>query len=218
MGQWDETPALLTSTEFLAAAGVTVHVLHSEGGVVLPIRPMSGSGSADTAIGRRALPYVNSVALPTKRGADRHNAFLIPEKELAWFGRVVARAHAAGQLSLAGSGGTVGRYLIDEQGGKHFSETAFAGTASVHDAEASFADEPYVGTDQVFRINGTRVEAFSGMAADLYDLLVEGKVEEYRRQAYERRKDWPKPDGIGHWGASSFRPDGTALAIRVVRE
>lgn len=217
LGRWDDTPALLTSTEFLATAGVTVHLLHAGGGVVLPARPASGPGTADVAIGRRALPYVNSVTVPTKRGAAPHNAFLVPEKELGWFGRVVARAHAAGQLSLAGGGGTVGRYLIEEQGGKHFSETAFAGTASVHDAEASFADERYVGTDQVFRVNGRRVEAFSGMATDLYDHLAAGRVEECRRQAYERRKDWPTPDDVGHWGATSFRSDGTALAIRVVQ-
>ncbi|MFJ3696554.1 hypothetical protein ACIPW9_20815 [Streptomyces sp. NPDC090052] len=216
LGQRNETPTLMTSTEFLATAGVTVHVLHTNGGVELPVRPRSGAGSADAAIGRRALPYVDSVAIPTARGAERHNAFLLPEKEFSWFGQVVARAHAAGQLSLAGGGGTVGQYLIDEQGGKHFSETAFAGTASVHDAKVCFAKERYVGTDQVFRINGTRVEAFSGMATDLYDLLAEGKVEEYRRRAYERQKDWPEPDDIDDWGASSFRSDGAALAIRVV--
>ncbi|MFE9366866.1 hypothetical protein ACFYNN_29590 [Streptomyces sp. NPDC006978] len=106
--------------------------------------------------------------------------------------------------------------MIDEQGRKHFSETAYAGTASVHDAKACFAGEQYVGTDQVFRVNGTRVEAFSGMAADLYALLAKGKVEEYRRRTYERRYDCPEPDAIDDWGASSFRPDGTALAIRVV--
>ncbi|MER7842700.1 hypothetical protein ABTZ03_01960 [Kitasatospora sp. NPDC096077] len=217
LGRWDDTPALLTSTEFLAKAGVTVHMLQAEGGVVLPTRPAFGAGSADVAIGRRALPYVNSVTVPTKHGTSRHNAFCVPEKELAWFGRVVARAHAAGQLSLAGGGGTVGQYLIAEQGGKHFSETAFAGTASVHDAEATFADERYVGTDQVFRINGRRVEAFSGMATDLYALLANGNVEEYRRQAYERRMEWPTPDDVSDWGATSFRSDGTALAIRVVQ-
>jgi len=217
IGQWNNTPALLTSTEFLASAGVTVHLLHAGGGVVLPVRPASGTGTADTAIGRRAQPYVDSVAVPTKRGAARHNAFLIPEKDLSWFGRLIARAHAAGQLSLAGGGETVGRYLIAEQGGKYFSETTYAGTASVHDAEASFANAKYVGTDQVFRINGRRIEAFSGMATDLYDLLVAGRVEEYRRQAYERRMDRPAPNDVGHWGATSFRPDGTALAIRLVQ-
>ncbi len=216
LAQRNGTPTLMTSTEFLATAGVTVHVLHTGGGIELPVRPTSGADSADVAIGRRALPYVNSVAVPAENGTERHNAFVIPEKEFSWFGRVVARAHAAGQLSLAGGGGTVGRYLIDEQGRKHFSETAFAGTASVHDAKACFAGERYVGTDQVFRIDGTRVEAFSGVAADLYDLLAKGEVEEYRRRAYERREDWPEPDDIDDWGASSFRPDGTALAIRVV--
>ncbi|MCX5414268.1 hypothetical protein [Streptomyces sp. NBC_00059] len=202
-------------TRNMAAAGVTVHVLHTGGGVELPARPASGADSADVAIGRRTLPYVDSVALPEGLGAERHNAFLIPEKEFAWFGRVVARAHAAGQLSLAGGGGSVGRYLIDEQGRKHFSETTYAGTASVHDAKACLGGEEYVGTDQVFRINGTRVEAFSGVAADLYGLLAKGEVEEYRRLAYERRNEWPEPDDIDDWGASSFRPDGTALAIRV---
>ncbi|MDQ8707116.1 hypothetical protein RCO28_32275 [Streptomyces sp. LHD-70] len=216
LGQGNETPTIMTSTEFLATAGVTVHVLHTTGGVELPVRPTSGPESADVAIGRRALRYADSVAIPTKRGVERHNAFLIPEEQFSWFGRVIARAHAAGQLSLAGGGGTVGRYLIDEQGGKHFSETAFAGTASVHDAKTCFGEEQYVGTDQVFRINGTRVEAFSGIATELYDLLAEGKVEEYRQRVYERRKDWPEPDDIDGWGASSFRPDGTALAIRVL--
>ncbi|MFJ6011959.1 hypothetical protein [Streptomyces sp. NPDC092952] len=218
LGQRNGTPTFMTSTEFLAAAGVTVHVVHAEGDVELPVRPASGEGSADVAVGRRTLPYANSVAVPAKRGTERHNAFLIPEKEFPWFGRVIARAHAAGQLSLAGGGAAVGSYLIDEQGGKHFRETSFAGTASVHDAKACFADERYVGTDQVFRIDGTRVEAFSGMATDLYGLLAAGEVEEYRRRTYERRKDWPEPDDIDDWGASSFRPDGTVLAIRVVPE
>ncbi len=186
-----------------------MHVLHTDGGVELPLRPAAGADSADTAIGRRTLPYVDSVALPPKElGAERHNAFLIPpEKEFSWFSRVVARAHAAGQLSLAGGGGTVGQFLIDEQGRKHFSETAYAGTASVHDAKVCFAGEQYVGTDQVFRVNGTRVEAFSGMAADLYALLAKGKVEEYRRRTYERRNDWPEPDDIDDWGCE-FHPAG----------
>ena len=218
LGQWNCTPTFMTSTEFLAAAGVTVHVLHTEGGIELPVRPRSGVGSADVAIKRRALPYVDSVAIPTEHGVERHNAFLIPEKQFSWFGQVIARAHAAGQLSLAGGGGAVGQYLIDEQGGKHFSKTVFAGTASVHDAEACLAGERYVGTDQVFRISGTRVEAFSGMATDLYNLLAKGEVEEYRLRAYERREGWPEPDDVDDWGASSFRPDGTALAIRVVPE
>ncbi|MFC1443061.1 hypothetical protein ABUW04_32945 [Streptacidiphilus sp. N1-10] len=217
LGHWGDTPALLTSTEFLAAAGVTVHLLHAGGGVVLPVRPAAGAGTADVAIGRRPLLYADSVAVPTQRGVTRHNAFLIPEKELAWFGRVLARAHAAGQLSLAGGGGTVGRYLIAEQGGKYFSETAFAGTASVHDAVVAFGDDEYVGTDQVFRIDGRRVEAFSGIATGLYDLLADGKVEEYRRRAYDRRQVLPKPDDVRRWGATSFRPDGTVLAIRVVQ-
>ncbi|MFE7676694.1 hypothetical protein ACFU5N_31350 [Streptomyces albidoflavus] len=215
LGQ-DGTPTLMTSTEFLATAGVTVHVLHTEGDIELPVRPASGTGSADVAIGRRTPPYVNSVAVPTGREGERHNAFLIPEGEHSWFGRVIARAHAAGQLSLSGGGGAVGQYLTDEQGRKHFSEKAFAGTASVHDAKARFAKERYVGTDQVFRIDGTRVEAFSGMAEELYELLADGKVEEYRRRAYERREEWPEPGDVDNWGASSFRPDGTALAIRVV--
>ncbi|MEU6442481.1 hypothetical protein [Streptomyces sp. NPDC047046] len=216
IGQGNGTPALITSTEFLAAAGVTVHVLAAGGDVELPIRPPSGTHSADAAVGRRRLLYVDSVADPTQRDNARHNAFLIPDDELPWFSRVLARTHAAGQLSLAGGGGAVGQYLIEEQGSKYFSETTFAGTASVQDAKADLAGQPYVGTDQVFRINGTRVEAFSGMAADLYGLLADGRVEEYRRQVYERRDDWPKSKDVDNWGASSFRPDGTALAIRVV--
>ncbi|QKV67428.1 hypothetical protein HUT13_00570 [Streptomyces harbinensis] len=90
--------------------------------------------------------------------------------------------------------------------------------ARVRDAQARFAGERYVGSDQVFRISGRRVDAFSGVAADLYVLLAEGTVEEYRRRAYERRNDRPEPDDVDDWGACTFRPDGTALAMRVVPE
>ncbi|MFD6150077.1 hypothetical protein [Streptomyces sp. NPDC060243] len=54
------------------------------------------------------------------------------------------------------------------------------------------------------------------MAAEPYGLLAHGRIREYRRRTYERRDDWPKPKDVDNWGASSFRPDGTARAIRVV--
>lgn len=64
-------------------------------------------------------------------------------------------------------------------------------------------------------MENVRVEAFSGMAEELYDLIKQGHVEEYRRKAYRLRTAWSsrklKADGCS--GPVSFRPDGTVMAL-----
>lgn len=47
----------------------------------------------------------------------------------------------------------------------------FAATSSVDDADIEVDDTGFVGTDHVFRMGSARIEAFSGMAEDLYGLL-----------------------------------------------
>ncbi len=67
----------------------------------------------------------------------------------------------------------------------------------------------------MFRLNGERVEAFSGLAEDLFKALGEERVDKYRREVdaqYARHPyaRWDRP-----WeGAASVRPDGSVLAIR----
>ncbi|MGW1755063.1 hypothetical protein [Streptomyces mirabilis] len=73
-----------------------------------------------------------------------------------------------------------------------------------------------VGTDQVFRLNRVRVEAFSGIAEELYELLVKGEVETYRNRTYDLRDTCPTSTTAPLWGPVSFGDDGTVMALRVL--
>lgn len=91
----------------------------------------------------------------------------------------------------------------------------FAATSSVDDAEIYVGDVKFVGTDNVFRLGSVRVEAFSGMASELYELIKDGQVEEYRRVAHKlSRKGVHTADG--RTGPLSLQPDGTAMALRIL--
>ncbi|MFJ1585655.1 hypothetical protein ACIOC1_20360 [Streptomyces sp. NPDC088197] len=145
-----------------------------------------------------------------------HNAFLVPGNELGWFAQVLAAAGAAGQLAWAGVGQEIGRYLTAVQGRQRYLERTCAGAANVRDAHHEIDGELFVGTDQVFRLDGQRVEAFSGIASSLYKLLEAGRVEEYRRLAYEQRSAWPTGTTAHGWGPVSFRDNGTLMALRIL--
>ncbi len=66
------------------------------------------------------------------------------------------------------------------------------------------------------RFSGSRVEAFSGMATELYELLAAGRGEEYRHRAYERRGTWPTEVTVPERGPVSFGDDGTVMALRML--
>ncbi|MDF3144210.1 MULTISPECIES: hypothetical protein [unclassified Streptomyces] len=78
------------------------------------------------------------------------DGFLIPRKELGWYGQLLARPGAAGQLAFAGAGTEIAQYLTDKQGHKHYKRQTFAGSSSVRDARHKIGPTVYVGTDQVF--------------------------------------------------------------------
>lgn len=129
---------------------------------------------------------------------------------------MLARTAAAGLTAFAGDGDATGQYLTERQGRKHFTTGfAHATTGSVQDADNVLLGIPFVGTDHVFRLNGERVEAFSGVANALFDHLVRGRVEQYRREIYSHRHDWPYASWDSSWdGPVSVHPDGTVLAMR----
>ncbi len=127
----------------------------------------------------------------------------------------MAHVGAASQLALAGVGKHIAWYLTEDQGRKHYETDTFAGSDSVHDAEHHFGATRYVGTDHMFRLGGVRVEAFSGLEADLFELLTAHQVEQYRRQAYELRGKLQR-SGDEQWQAVSFGDGGSMLAIRIV--
>ncbi|WP_052869433.1 hypothetical protein [Streptomyces niger] len=147
-----------------------------------------------------------------------YDAFAVPTKHLAWFGQILARTAAGAQLAFAGAGREVAQYLTAKQGRRHYEQRTFAGSSSVHDASHRFGSTTFVGTDHVFRLGGVRVEAFSEMAEELYDLLADGEVEQYRRRTYALRNDWPSETTAPCWGPASFREDGTVMALRVLPE
>ncbi|CAM5319277.1 hypothetical protein [Streptomyces avidinii] len=76
-----------------------------------------------------------------------------------------------------------------------------------------------MGTDHVFRLNGVRVEAFSGLAEGLFDHLRDGRVEQYRHEAHALRDSWDYSDPWdAKWlGPVSLHPDGTVMALRRLR-
>jgi hypothetical protein len=218
LGEWNTTPCLLMSTELLAQEGITINALQAPGPGLLPPRPTVGRGNADVSVSERNLHYANSVQLPpSDEGKKRfHDGFFIPRNELAWFGQILARTGAAGQLAFSGAGREIAQYLTPKQGHKHYEQRTFAGSSSVHDASHKIGSTVFVGTDQVFRLGGNRVEAFSGIAADLYELLVRGQVEEYRRQAYELRATRPRGTTAPTWKVASFGDDGTIMSLRLL--
>lgn len=73
----------------------------------------------------------------------------------------------------------------------------------------------FVGTDHIYRLNGPRVEAFSGLKQSLYMHLHHGRVNEYRRQVHALRGQWPDHSTSGRGNVVSIRADGTVMAIRV---
>ncbi|MCP3821708.1 hypothetical protein NLX86_27535 [Streptomyces sp. A3M-1-3] len=62
-----------------------------------------------------------------------------------------------------------------------------------------------------------RIEAFSGMASGLFNLVKDGRVEEYRQAAYELRSTRPGTHETEKWnGPISFHPDGTVMALNTL--
>ncbi|MEU5593359.1 hypothetical protein [Streptomyces sp. NPDC020298] len=218
LAEWNTTPCLLMSTELMAKEGITINVLQAPGEGLLPTRPTSGSKSADAVLSKRNPPYAGAVKVPGADGRKERiqDGFLIPRKDLGWYGQLLARTAAAGQLALAGAGREVAQYLTDEQGRKHYAQRTFAGSSSVRDACHKIDSTRFLGTDQVFRLGGIRVEAFSGMDEELYELLANGEVEAYRHRAYEKRQTFPTGAEAPDWGPVSFGDDGTVVALRIL--
>lgn len=168
-----------------------VNALHSPGEALLPERIPGAPRNADLAAeDKNGIPYPNAIRIPAREGkrARTVDGSQVPEEDLAWFGQLLARTGGAGLTAFADGGPRTAQYLTKSQGRKHDDMPAFAATASVHDAHIMTGSTKFVGTDHVFRMETIRIEAFSGMAEDLYDLISNGRVEEYRHAAYKLRR------------------------------
>ncbi|WP_043843141.1 hypothetical protein [Amycolatopsis taiwanensis] len=219
IGTWNETPALIFSTELPLEGYVTVHALRAEGSGGWLGRTYAEGGGLDVELkDENHFPQIQLPAEGNDTPASVPGFHVTPEL-YGWFAKVLARTAAAGVTAFAGDGGATAQYLTERQGKKHFTGFAHAAVDSVQDAAHTILGTCFTGTDHVFRLNGTRVEAFSGVEKDLFDLLAEGQVEQYRREIYERRSAWPSKSWDGPWGGPvSVHQDGTVLAMRLLRQ
>ncbi|MGW2257988.1 hypothetical protein ACWCXE_09000 [Streptomyces sp. NPDC001780] len=220
IGTWNETPCLVFSTELPSQGAVTVHVLHARGeGGWLDGSPEHPLRSLDSPAERGNI--VPGIQLPSHRDGvpQSEPGFHVQSEDSAWFQHVVARTATAGTAAFAGDGATTARYLTIDQGSRRYDTgIAHAASGSVQDSAYRLLGIPFVGTDHVFRLNNKRVEAFSGVAVDLFALLSAGKAEEYRSEIYTRRGTWPEQTWDPNWGGPvSIREDGTVLAMRLLR-
>ncbi|MFI7019130.1 hypothetical protein [Streptomyces sp. NPDC050164] len=220
IGPWNTTPCLMLSTELMGQSGIVVNALQSPGEALLPLRTPDGPGNADEEIkDNPGIPYPNAIRIPAREGkrARTVDGFQVGEDDLTWFGQLLARTGAAGLTAFAGGGKTTARYLTARQGQEHYDVPTFAATSSFHDADIEVGDTKFVGTDHVFRMETVRIEAFSGVASDLYKLIKDGRVEEYRQAAYELRSTLHNTREVGNWnGPISFHADGTVMALSIL--
>ncbi len=166
IGPWNTTPCLMLSTELMGQGGVVVNALQSPGERLLPLRTPDSPGSADEEIrDKTGIPYPNAIHTPAREGkrARTVDGFQVPEKDLGWFGQLLARTGAAGLTAFSGGGPATARYLTAHQGQKHYAAPTFAATSSYQDADIEIGGTKFVGTDHVFRMETVHIEAFSGM-------------------------------------------------------
>ncbi|MER6123679.1 hypothetical protein ABT173_13670 [Streptomyces sp. NPDC001795] len=142
----------------------------------------------------------------------------------AWFQRALAHAAAAGLTAFAGDGESTAALLTTRQGSDFFQGFAHAASGSVQDTAYTLLGEKFEGTDHVFRLNGERVQAFSGVAKDILDALVTRKKDKRYADvaAYRHRVHaWRTKEHGTYWdrrwdGVVSISRDGTVLAMRQI--
>ncbi|MGW3389374.1 hypothetical protein [Streptomyces cinereoruber] len=89
----------------------------------------------------------------------------------------------------------------------------------IQDAAHVLFGNEYAGAGHVFRRNGPRVQAFSGMDEDVFRLLARGDVEEYRALVHASRHARPRLTFDEDWGGPvSVHADGSVLALRPLPE
>ncbi|MFG2303505.1 hypothetical protein [Actinacidiphila glaucinigra] len=218
VGTWNETPSLVFSTELPMDGPLTIHALRAVGsGGWLGKSTGSGGRNLDEQVEERNVYPGIQPPSEGNRTPSPEPGFHIQPEHFDWFQHVLARTMAAGLTAFAGAGDATIQYLTQRQGQRHFVGFAHAATGSVQDAQVDLLKLRFVGTDHVFRLNRTRVEAFSGVAADLFDHLASGRVRQYRSEAYLRRNTWPRDTWDSEWGGPvSVQRDGSVLAMRLL--
>ncbi|MDT0266984.1 hypothetical protein RM844_11860 [Streptomyces sp. DSM 44915] len=213
IGPYGTVPYLLIGTEIPAKESLALHVLEAPGTTLL--RPPGDTQGVDLDVELPQENLMSDVVLPTEGDRTVIPGFQVLPGSFGWFSVVLARTEAAALTAFTGGGTPTAQYLTKEQGRRHFQHDAQASKAGMRDAEHRIHDIDFVGTDHIYRLNGTRVEAFSGLERSLYTHLHQGHVNEYRRETHGRRGQWPSRSTAKYWNTVSIRADGTVLAIRL---
>lgn len=214
IGPYNETPAFVFGTTLpKKSESITLYLLQAPGdGTLWDAKDLR----LDPPVEDRSIrPGIDA---PTEPNEEPPVGYHVRPEECGWFGRVLAQADAAGLMAFTGGGKPTAQYLTKRQGKGHFETFTHAGTGIVQDVTHTIHGKKFVGTDHVFRLNGVRVEAFSGLAEDLFDHLRDGRVEQYRHEAHALRDSWDTDPWDAKWrGPVSLHPDGTVMALRRLR-
>ncbi|MFI6084998.1 hypothetical protein ACIBBB_29215 [Streptomyces sp. NPDC051217] len=213
IGPYGTVPYMLIGTEIPKKESLALHILEGPGTTVL--RPSGEVSEADLDLTLAQENRTADVVRPTDRRETTVPGFQVLPESFAWFSIVLARTEAATVTAFTGGGKPTAQYLTREQGRRHFQHDVHANTARLRDAEHRIHDIDFVGTDHIYRLNGNRIEAFSGLRKSLYTYLHHGRVNEYRSEVHALRGQWPDHSTSEQWNAVSIRPDGTVMAIRL---
>ncbi|WP_448317039.1 hypothetical protein [Streptomyces sp. CO7] len=218
IGAWNETPSLMFSTELPTDGFVTVHALEAPGHGGWLTRS-SGAAAANLDMGPRqenVMPGIQPSPVGEVVPEPVPGCHVTPE-HYTWFQETIGLTAAAGLMAFAGSGRATARHLTERQGRKRFEGFEHAAAGSIQDISHKLLGDTYAGTDHVFRLNGPRVEAFSGVRAELFDLLSGGSVEKYRLRVHATRHTAPQLAWDKKWGGPvSIHADGSVLAVRLL--
>lgn len=217
IGPYGTVPYLLIDTEIPAKESLAVHVLEAMGSTVL--NPPEGEPAADLNLALEDANKMAEIVRPGERnGVETVPGFQVLPESFAWFSTVLARTEAATLTAFTGGGKPTARYLTKEQGKRHFEHEIQASQHKLRDEEHRIHEIDFVGTDHIFRLNGNRVETFSGLMKSLYLHLEQNRVNEYRREVHALRGQWPTHSASEEWDSVSIRADGSVMAIRLLEE
>lgn len=196
---------------------MTVHALQAPGsdGRLSPVEGREANLNAPP-LQANVMPDIHP---PTKAliAPGPVRGYHVQAKDYAWFQESLAHTTAAGLMTFTGSGHATARHLTDRQGRKRFTGLEHAASMSIQDAAHTLFSNEYVGTGHVFHLNGPRVEAFSGVDEEIFQLLIRGDVEEYRTLVHASRHVRPRLTFDKDWGGPvPVHADDSVFSLRLL--
>ncbi|QUH04178.1 hypothetical protein HUO13_28310 [Saccharopolyspora erythraea] len=208
-------PSLLLATAVAAKGGIETRLLDPDGGGILAVPGKSAPDLTGPADELNLLPLIHFTNSDGRQSA--RPGFSIPAERTEWLSRILARTAAAGLLTFAGDRDAARSLLTKRQQHRLGSSHSHASSGMRFDTGITLGGMSLVGTDHVFRLNGRRVEVFSGLVEHMHRHLAKHELNEHeaalpntvatwKRKKAAIAKDW---DGLVHMDSA-----GAVLAIR----